>query len=259
MYEGWETDSIDLFQERMVAFRGWMRQHGYRDKPLYITEYGTLAPYYDGSFDWDGSVFDEARARDFMYATFDYLLTASDPDLGYPADENRLVQRWLWYSLDDTRDYGGALFDPYTLNMMQLGRDFAAYTSAISPAVDLFAVDVGQVSPVPFSPTATVTVTLQARVANVGNVACGQPVTVRFMDDGGGQIGSDQVISEMIAGCAGVKEAFVVWPNVTPGIHTVRVVVDPENAVSEGNEGNNQAQGLVLVAEHRVLFPLVLK
>ena len=254
-----DMDRLDVFQDRIVQFRQWMRDRGYRDTPLIITEHGTLLPYYDPGtlyYDSGGDPFDEARARDFMYGTFDFLLTASDPNLGYAADENRLVQRWLWYSLDDT-SYGGALFDPLTLNPMQLGTDFGAYTASISPTVDLFAVDVGQMGPVPHSPTSTVTVTLQARISNIGNVAITQPVSIRFLDGDGYQIGSEQVISETVAGCAGVKEVTITWSNVPSGAHVVRVIVDPGDEISEGNEDNNEAHGVVLVAKEQFFLPLV--
>jgi len=247
-----DTDRLDIFQDRIMVFRQWMRDWGYRDTPLIITEYGTLTPYYDPEWkyvDSNGDPMDEARARDFMYGTFDYLLTASDPDLGYPADENRLVQRWLWYSLDDTIAYGGALFDPFTLNMLQLGHDFGDYTSAISPTVDLLAVDVTQMGSVPFPPASPATVTLRARVSNVGSVTIAQPVTVRLLDGQGHQIGSDEAITGTIAGCAEVEEVSITWSNVPPGVHTLWVVVDPEDEVAEANEDNNEAQGVVLVAE----------
>lgn len=249
LYEIEDTDRLDIFQERLVQFRQWMQDRGYRDKPLIITEYGTLMPHsYQG---WD-----EERGRVFMYGTFDFLLTANDPDLGYPTDENRLVQRWLWYSLDDT-GYGGPLFDPVTQDILPMGTYFGAYTGAISPTVDLFAVDVGQVGLIPYSPTRTVTVTLRARVSNVGNVPITQPVAVRFLDDEGHQIGPDQVISETMAGCAEAWSVTATWPDVLPGAHVVRVVVDPEQEVSEGNESNNEVVGVVLVAKQRVFIPLV--
>jgi len=256
LYELDDTDDLEIFQQRIVEFRQWMRDRGYRDTPLLITEYGTLLPYYNPDelyYDSEGDPFDEARARDFMYSTFDFLLTATDPDVGHPADENRLVQQWLWYSLDDTT-YGGALFDRFSLSPMQLGIDF---TAAISPTVDLFAADVGQVWPVPYSPTSSVTITLRARVSNVGNVAITRPVTVRFLDGEGHQIGSDQVINETIPGCAEVREATVIWPDLAPGVHVVRAVVDPEGEVSELNEDNNEVYGVVLVAENRAFAPLI--
>ncbi len=41
-----DIDRQDVFQQRIVQFRQWMQDRGYRDKPLIITEYGTLLPYY---------------------------------------------------------------------------------------------------------------------------------------------------------------------------------------------------------------------
>jgi hypothetical protein len=248
-YNWWDSDRLDIFQARILAFRHWMNEHGYRETPLYITEYGTLLPYYDFVYEHEGVIFDEARARDFMVNSFDFLLTATDLNVGYPADENRLVQRWLWYSLDDTLEYGGALFDPLTLDMMQLGADFGAYTGAMTPTADLFAVDVGQTAPISSSADGAVTITLRARVSNVGNVAIAQPVTVRFLDGEGHQIGLDQVITATVSGCAEVRSITTTWPGVTTGSHVVRVMVDPEDDVSEGSEGNNEVSGVVLVAK----------
>lgn len=259
LYEWWDSDRLDIFKARILAFRRWMGQHGYRDTPLYITEYGSLLPYYDFVYEHDGVRFDEARARDFMYGTFDFLGTASDSNLGHRADENRLVQRWLWYSLDDIIDYGGALFNKDTLAMLQLGTDFGAYTGAISPTVDLLAVDVGQTPPVPYAPTGTVTITLLAHVSNVGNVAVTQPVTVRLLDGEGHRIGSDQVMSGTMAGCAEVKEVALAWPNVSLGARVVQAVVDPEGEINEANEGNNVVVGMVLVAKNQAFLPLALR
>lgn len=254
------TDNLALFQERIIQFRQWMQRRGYRNTPLLITEYGTLLPYYDPDglyYDSQGRPFDEARAIDFLRGTFDFMRMASNPALGYPADENRLVQRWLWYSLDDLA-YGGALFDPYNPHVrMALGNAFADYTGALPPTVDLFAVEVGQVGPPPFSPAGAVTLTLRARFSNVGNIALTQPVTIRFLDGAGNLIAPDQVISAPLAGCAGVRDVYVTWPNVPPGAHTVRVILDPSNTISEANENNNQARGTVLVATRQSFMPFV--
>ena len=77
------TADLDLFRSHVVNFRSWMKRHGYRDVPLYMSEYGVLMPkrLYPQ--------FDEGRVNEFMDATFDYLTTVADPDTGYPADGNR--------------------------------------------------------------------------------------------------------------------------------------------------------------------------
>ena len=257
-----QTDDIDIFEARIVAFRRWMRARGYRDTPLLISEYGTLLPYYEPSslyHDSQGRPFDEARARDYMLATFDYLRIAHDGHTGYPPDEDRLVQRWLWYSLDDSIAYGGALFDKVSTELLPLGTAFGAHTGSIAPEGDLVAVGVGQAGIPPHSPVEPVTVTLQARVSNIGNVAVTQPVTVRFYDEYSAQIGADQVLDAPLDGCAAARTVAVEWPNVGPGSHTVRVVVDPGDTVVEADEGNNEAAGVVLVAKHQLLMSVVLR
>ncbi len=99
--------------------RAWMQQHGQRNKPLYIVEYGISMPddILPGQFTPD------QVANSFMYPSFNYFLNATDADLGYPADGNRLVQRWNWYSLDD--DGGsiesGVFYQNYNSNLFYSG------------------------------------------------------------------------------------------------------------------------------------------
>jgi hypothetical protein len=114
-----DHDRLDIFKQQLIDFRRWMAQHGYRDKALLVTEYGILM-YADYGFDY-------ARVRDFMLGTFEYMRTATDPELGLPTDGNRLVQRWCWYSLADTDYPTGNLLDPKTRQLTSLGRDFKRY------------------------------------------------------------------------------------------------------------------------------------
>ena len=123
LYDVQDNDDIEKFKQQIVAFRQWMKEKGERNKPLIVSEYGVLMPEMYG--------FDYARVKAFMYASFDYLTTATDDSLGYPADENRLVQRWVWYSLNDD-DFEGYpsrqhLFDPATRQITQLGIDYGNY------------------------------------------------------------------------------------------------------------------------------------
>ena len=258
LYDIYDSDDLGIFQARIWDFRDWMYRHGYRDTPLIISEYGTLLDYYerDPFVGPDGDPFDEERAREFMYGTFDFLRTASDTAVGYAADEDRLVQRWLWYSLDDIY-YGGILFDPNTTAPMALGVAFGDYTGGILPAPDLLALGVKQIAPVPLSPADGATVTLEARVSNAGNVPTSGPITVRFLDADGGKIGEDRVIADTIAGCAAVRTVTTTWSNVEPGTHTVQILVDPENEVSESDEENNEVAGRALVASNQVFLPLI--
>ena len=119
LYEIQDHDDLQAFQGQILAFRRWMAERGQRDRPLLISEYGILMPEDFG--------FDATRVRAFMYATFDYFLTASDDALGYPADDNRLVQWWAWYSLGDTLYPTSNLFDPVSKTITPLGVAFARY------------------------------------------------------------------------------------------------------------------------------------
>jgi hypothetical protein len=111
--------SVSAFHSQIVAFRGWMAEHGYRELPLFVTEYGIAMPPDYG--------FPPARVAAFWTATFDLFRTAADSTLGDPADGNRLVQRWCWFSLADTGYVTGNLFDPATHQMTALGNTWAAY------------------------------------------------------------------------------------------------------------------------------------
>jgi subtilase family serine protease len=44
---------------------------------------------------------------------------------------------------------------------------------------------------------------------------------------------------------------------VAPGAHSVRAIVDPEDEISEGDETNNEVNGVALVAETQTFLPLI--
>jgi hypothetical protein len=119
LFEIQDHDSLEIFRQQILDFRQWMKDRGERDKPLVVTEYGIVMPSEYG--------FSLERVRDFMYATFDFLMTATDPELGYPPDDDRLVQRWCWYSLSDTVYPTGNLFDPGSGQITPLGLAYGSY------------------------------------------------------------------------------------------------------------------------------------
>ena len=119
LYEIDDNDSMEAFQNQILAFRRWMAERGQRNRPLVVSEYGIPMPPDYG--------FDEARVQAFLYATFDYFVSARDDAVGYPEDDNRLVQWWAWYSLADTAYPTGNLFDPLTKAPTSLGVAFARY------------------------------------------------------------------------------------------------------------------------------------
>lgn len=132
-----------IFEQLVWELRAWMASRGLRDKPLIISEYGVLMPslYLCYCYDYDVG---NAIVVDFMKRSFDFLLSAKDADLGYPADENRLVQRWSWYSLNDKaydappygEGYNGSLFDwrvsEFPGQLTIFGQAFKSYLQGLS-------------------------------------------------------------------------------------------------------------------------------
>jgi len=125
LYDIEDNDRLDIFRQQLIDFRVWMRDRGYRERPLFLTEFSILMPPDFG--------FPPDRVVAFMTGAFDFLLSAADGALGYPADGNRLVQRWVWYSIADGGDQehytAGNLFDPQTKQMTIVGRAFADYVA----------------------------------------------------------------------------------------------------------------------------------
>jgi hypothetical protein len=104
------VDDLGVFRQRIEAFRRWMAEHGQRDKPLWLTEYGVLMPSQESAEGY--FTIPAARTRAFLEGSFAYLQAAQDAETGLPADRNRLVQRWYWWTLSyDARVSGGALYD----------------------------------------------------------------------------------------------------------------------------------------------------
>jgi hypothetical protein len=129
-----ETHDNSIFNARIEAMRQWMLDHGERDKPLWITEYGSLFPPDDPEGE-DLVNTTDADTADFMTGTFDFLRTATDASTGYAADGDRLVQRWFWYSLNEYRDvYGGTLYDPdNSFARTLVGDEWVAYVQDLLP------------------------------------------------------------------------------------------------------------------------------
>ncbi len=248
-----ENDSFPRFQQRIMAFRQWMKARGYRDVPLTVSEYGILMPEDFG--------FPPARVNTFISNTFNYMDTAVDPALGYPYDNYRLVQTWSWYSTGAIGDlFNGYLFQPSGSNwvLSAMGTHYGNYTAVIPEKIDFYPATIFA-NPA-FSQGEPITVTLNARIANSGNLAAATgPVVVRFYDgdpqNGGMQIGADQTVT--LAGCGRIEVVQVLWPDVPPGTHEVYVVVDEDGAITEVNELNNVANQTILVATERAFLPLI--
>lgn len=123
LYDVEDHDNFEIFEANVIAFRQWMADHGQRDKALVISEYGILMPEDYG--------FDSERVERFLVGTYNFLLNANDEHIGYPADDNRLVQRWAWYSLSDDRFPTGSFVDFSTGDLTSLGEAHQRYMSSL--------------------------------------------------------------------------------------------------------------------------------
>ena len=126
-----------IFVSLVQEFRAWMAHQGERNKPLIISEFGVLLPSDMVSGLGEGAERTEIGDKlveEFMVRTFDWLLQARSERIGCPRDENRLVQRWAWYSLNDSfydddtgKGFNGSLCDHRDRSLTRFGRTFAAY------------------------------------------------------------------------------------------------------------------------------------
>lgn len=132
-----EAWNIEIFKQQLRDLRAWMAAKGYRNKPLMVSEYGILLP--DA---WDlGGV----TTSEFMVQTFDFMLTETDSETGYPGDENRLVQWFFWFSLNfpnfhaqqQPNGLNGALFNFNTGAITELGETYKSYTSGLMVECDI--------------------------------------------------------------------------------------------------------------------------
>jgi len=253
-YLPWDNAEVGILKDMIKGFREWMAANGYRETPLYVTEFGVLMPW-DMVVQWSGRKADEPKARrdaeakvlSFMNESISYLLSKTDPNTGYPADGNRLVQRWAWYSHSDLATYNGHLFDPTTKQRTVFGERYAALVAAQPATVNLYA---WKGWTVPASAAIQLSqlkdpVRLYATVVNNGNVSTRNAIAVRFYEgnpDGGGhQIGETQYIAPLDGG-AGLATVSVAWTPSSVGHYDLYVRVDPPNNVAETDEGDNQLQ-----------------
>ena len=146
---------LDLFEAGIVRFRTWMADNGYRGTPLYVSEYGVLMPPVFG--------FPPETVNRYMTDTFDYMLNATDAVIGLPTDDNRLVQRFSWFSTLDVRfngylyrstDPNDPLAAPYVLS--EMGEHYAAYTAAVPETSELGIVSLKVIGDPPTHVAATI-------------------------------------------------------------------------------------------------------
>lgn len=251
----------DIFKQQVVAFRQWMADRGYRNTPVFLSEFGVLMPaglFFEDPYRPETDYFSEPRVNAFMNETISFLLTAQDPEIGYPGDNNRLVQRFSWYSVEDSDTHNGYLFDyrrPPMSARTGMGTNFAKLAASIPMQTDFYPTRLQLVGPAPLTSQGTVTLTLEAAITNAGNSALNQQAVVRFYagdpDQGGTQIGTDKIVR--LQGCGEKAVVRIVWPNVAPGVHDVTVVVSSDE--TEVSVANNRLSTQIRFVTQQIFLP----
>jgi len=242
------TYSIDIFEPRIIAFREWMAGIGEREKPLWITEYGSLFPPIDppGGPDYY-NVSDEDTSA-FMLATFEFMLEASDAQSGMPADGDQLVQRWFWYSLNDHRyHFGGSLYNPDYPDFGPLttlvGENFIYFQEENLAQPDLEPASLS-IAPLSYNQDRTrVNYRLEIGVDNnlFYDASCAQLTMYDGDPDSGGTLIVGPLPSSFVKADYGMGKAVGYWNDVEPGAeHTLCVVVEAIG-VEDEDGGNNKA------------------
>ena len=263
-----EHDDIQIFAEHVVSMRKWMKDHGQQNKPLLLTEYSILYPYItfpNGSCDFlrdeFGNCFTPARVTKFMNATFDYLNTKADPQLGYPLDNNRLVQQWMWFAVN-TKAEGQAsnLAQDNLQTLTQMGQNFRDYVAKETLYQNLLIDKVANVS-LSTEGAPTVDANIAVTFRNNGNKKITKPFTVTFYKDATRtQVIGSVTVDPGVEGCASFPYTVSVpWNDLPRGKHTYYVYVNSDGAVEEFPPGNtdNIGVGSVTVYAHQLRLPVI--
>ena len=229
--------NINILRDNMMAMREWMKEKGYQNRPLIVSEYGALWP------EWFAPQFTPQRVSHFMTQTFDLFLNETYPDIGYPADDYRLVQAWAWYSLSD-QSYNGYLFYNGSQQISPMGQAYADYTAALTDTqadyTDLAAQVWINLDPLEhLTPTVpydalTVTLPVTGAVANLGKVeATGVVITSPLL---GFQVTQD------VPGRYEEDITPLLLPTLVltrPGVYDVSLIADPAQALGDPRRWNN--------------------
>jgi hypothetical protein len=236
--------NLEMFKTRMLRFRQFMKDNGEQNKPLWLTEWGTLAP----SQNPPGSAYQyyttpEIETAKYFTDTVNWMETATDPNLGLPADQNRLFQKWFWYSLNDPLyHFGGTLVDPLTLKTTTVGSTFFNYEppAGSEPFLTPDLMPVAIVAAYPQARTgpnrSLVNFRVEVRVRNQVIHNHLTPAVIHLYDENNRLLGTGTV---RVGRCGGDGVGIVSGITLSQGVHTLNVVVDSYSGL-DADPTNNQ-------------------
>ena len=106
---------LNVFYAQLIEFRKWMKQRGYENKPLIISEYGILLSEEHG--------YTPDYIASYLFHTLQIILLSYDCDLGNPQDDYRIVQEVSWFSANYVPHSNSMLFDE-NKNLTEVGKAF---------------------------------------------------------------------------------------------------------------------------------------
>jgi len=268
-----EHDDLNIFKGQIVALRTWMKAHGQQNKPLILSEFSLLYPFVDYDdpinptecflMDEFGKCFTQPRVTAFLNKTMTYLETARDTNLGYPADDYRLVQQWTWYALKvdyaASGDSSNLLIDNYQnvpvrtdAGLTEVGVAYRNRARASERTVNLVAGDAPDVTKA--SGGSSTAVDISVSFYNNGSTGIFDTFKVTFYKDSAltqviGEAEINPRNSGFINGCSWdhpTDWATVTW-SVPVGTHNFWAKIDSRNSISETSESDNVASGKVTV------------
>jgi hypothetical protein len=201
-----------------------------------------------------GSCFTENRVNNFMINSVNYLKTAVDPNLGYTADGDRLVQQWLWFAMYDevSGDVNALTNHPTNPSSLSLlGNTYENFISSENLYANLkalysYGLEIGD----------TTDAELTVSVLNNGNHQVND-YTATFYRDAQltNPIGSITVNNDVLNGCARETQTLsIVWPGLSDGVHYYWVKIEND---LDNNLTDNVVQGFVIIGAEKTFLPIV--
>lgn len=266
-----EHDSDRIFREQVYNLRRWMKAHGQQDKPLIISEYGSLFAFEGGQPDGTcerrqdefGRCMYPERVATFFRETAHFMENTQDPELGYPQDGFRLVQRWLWYSLHTPEligDSSNLLSDDYASHLpgsadalTLVGQAFREEAWA-NTASNLTAEGDTAVILMADEANGRADALITASFRNSETLSVVEPFAVTFYADAAltAPIGSAVVkpaVTGSVAGCSwgqNARTVSVTWPDLSPGTYRYWAKIDSGGEINESDENDNVTTGGVV-------------
>lgn len=281
-----EHDSVRIFREQVYATRQWMKDRGQQNKPLLISEFSLLYPFLDGQpngsceflQDEFQRCFSPQRVTKFFLDTITFMEETKVPDLGYPADEGRLVQQWLWFSIYTFPEWSGgssnlirndyANFPAGSAAVLTMtGQAFRQQATTRIGTANLVGGVASDIVGFVNMPDDKGSAVLTASFRNSGTKSIVAPVTVTFYSDQAltKPIGSaiyDPNVYDAIAGCTwggrNSERVSISWSNLPVGTHKYWAKVNSNGAVEETNPNDNvTTAGTVTIMPKGLYVPVV--